>query len=321
MAASGGVTFLLEEKSLFQDSVNFTDELYCDMGGVIRIDTSNLHLLKKANNTGAFAYKGYLYPPSSKVGALPQDLPAVLSKLRNTGVPLIIDPSIPQVRMLFMASPCRLMNLNERIHADVSKDLEFFAGAFPDSIYPDDDGEFKEESVRWNPERTRSGLTSSARLSVQLQEPARNEEINVNLSQNLPDIEVENMTRTRGFTTLKDVNKRRQSSYHNIYEDLDFRINAIQSEIEALSKADLTTYQTAGSTVYNRILRKRSSSFSDFKSREFFQALQEEPSPPPASSIQKRLKGKRPIPLNTKVEVTIQKDRIYLNHLANIPDK
>jgi len=326
MAASGGVTLLLEEKSIHTEITNPIDELYCDIGLIKRIDSNNLEDIKKLKKSSAFAFKGYLYPPSDKVASLPNDLPWLLSKVRDTGKPLIIDPSIPQGRMLHMASPCRHMNLEERIAADITKDMEFSAAAFPESIYPDEEGSPNEQPVRWNLNRTRSGIPtfSSSRNSSKIAEPVRISN-KFDLNNHMPDIEEEDTMRNRGRTIMRDIKKRRQSSYHDIYEDLDYRIKVIESDIQAISKAEITTYQTAGSTVYSKnIARRRSSSFSDFSFREFSGAVPQEETAqpaPPMSSIQKRLKGKRPVPLNTHMEVTIQKDRIYLNHVANIPDK
>ena len=47
-------------------------------------------------------------------------------------VPLIIDVAYPSARMLYMASPCRLVTLEER--AKLEREDKFFAGAFPEEI-------------------------------------------------------------------------------------------------------------------------------------------------------------------------------------------
>lgn len=146
MAASGGVTFLLMEKSICNEAIESPAfKLYCDVGQIIRIDSTSFNEADTLINSGAFAFKGYLYPPSWMVSSLPADLPAVFSKIRDSGIPLIIDPSLPPTRMLFMASPCRHLNLKDRIETDVKNDTEFFAAAFPDSSNPGASDEDEEE--------------------------------------------------------------------------------------------------------------------------------------------------------------------------------
>lgn len=128
---------------------------------------------------------------------------------------------------------------------------------------------------------------------------------------------MENNELGRSKTIVKN-QKRRRSSYHDIYEDLDYRVKKNEANIETLCKAEQKTYEEAGSTIFKGNNRQRSSSFSEFKYHEFSQ--QEELQP--MTVRQKRLKGRRPVPLSTSKEtITNQKDRRYLNHLANIPDK
>ncbi|CAG9327323.1 unnamed protein product [Blepharisma stoltei] len=315
MAASGGVTFLLQEKSICnEENEPSTFKLYCDVGQIIRIDSTNFNDITALRHSGAFAFKGYLYPPSWMVPALPDDLPAVFSNISEIGVPLIIDSSLPQTRMLFMASPCRHLNLKDRLVTEIKNENEFFAAAFPDSTNPVLSDEEDEEIMvpQQKNKRTRSNcIKCSVRFSGQFPNEVR-------MSRPVEALKklIENPMLERSRTGYITKNRRR-SSYHDIYEDLDYRVKINEANIAALIKAEQKSYENAGKTVFSKsINRQRSSSFNEFKYREPEETQ-------PMTARQKRLKGKRPIPLSTNNEEFIdsQKDRQYLNHLVNIPDK
>ena len=304
MGASGGVTFILKEAPIYREEVPEETPLYCDLGISARLDSASFETVRLLLAKGPFAFKAYLYPASDLVSSLPPDLPAVFSRVRQSGLPLIIDASLPVSRMLYMASPCRHISLHSRIRAEISTDLEFFAGAFPDPIYAGSDNEEEEDIEYWTIDRTRS---------ISLHKSKRKPSEQCNSQDNFPDLE--NITsRDRGMTT-KQADQRRRSSFHDIYDDLDYRIRTAEYSIESLSKAEQSSYEQAGKTLYTNFQRRRSNSFQNIEIHAF--NTEESKNIP----YEERIKPKRPMPLSTKRDVMFQKDREYLSHLANCSDK
>ena len=133
-SVKGGFTCIVVEPSHHGMS-NSPGKLYCDVMNVQIInDLTNFSLIPKEVSV----LKTYLYPPSTNIKSV-ANLEHVLKSGLKTGLPVFVDPSLPDPRMLYMASPHRLESIDQRGKTDDSSGSTVFAAAFPQFSHTDSD--------------------------------------------------------------------------------------------------------------------------------------------------------------------------------------
>ncbi|CAG9335293.1 unnamed protein product [Blepharisma stoltei] len=303
MAASGGVTFFLEEKPLYNEEIteNHSD-LCCDIGSLLRIDDEKCNIDELKQKSHPFAIKAYLSQPSAIVNAV-SDLPSLFFKAQKTGLPLILDPSLPNQRMLYMASPCRFLRINERISQDTSKDLRYLAAAFPDSI----DSESDDDEITLNFENKNRRRASEPLVPIFQEDgqPVKRMKVEDKVNYSLDESAIEKI---ESPNMIIENSSPEQSTVNSI----EYRIKVIEESIENLSKAEQLSYQNSGITSYTDPQRRRSVSVCYFNTNSAEEA---------ESPAKKRLEGFRPNPLILSTDSSPHNDDLYIVYIANIPDK
>lgn len=292
-AVAGGVTFIVFEPSLYKQDSGLSEPLYCDVGKTALIGLLSLEETIEQLNQGAFALKAYLFPPSAYVSGVAQQLKDVLAVATQHQVPLIIDVSYPSARMLYMASPCRLVTLEERAKMEHFSEDKFFAGAFPEEIDPysgsldsdsdelsesgeEDEDEVGERLQDFEVKASMSGFTSpndkvshfnltrtSTSIDPNSSLPKLRQVRSFQVKTQPPMQPQQNILRVPTTFNIQDM-RRRSFQCHTIFEDLKKRIDANRGNIENLSKVELMAYNEAGATEFLSITsRKRSNSIID----------------------------------------------------------
>ena len=150
-AVSGGVTLCVEERTLEESDLQEPGQLYCDIAYTAVVEPSVVLSLRKEDYAAALALKGYLAPPNDRIGAL-HDLKQWFQVANRFGLPLLLDPSVVDNKVLFTASPCRLVTLEQRKNTEDF--TEVFGGAFradedsPDSEEGEEVTELKQDRER-----------------------------------------------------------------------------------------------------------------------------------------------------------------------------
>ena len=217
-AVSGGTCFLLQDSLKTQNS----DQLFCDVANVPIISDENAcdidELLK-----GAFAVKGYNFPPSGDYKPLINQIEFVMQKLLSRDIPLLFDPTAPNQRMILQASPFRTETLDSRINKKPSRNSQTntFAGAFPDPIDSGVDDSPKENYG-----------TVSSPFGCCIQAPKVKDPSSALLVSN----------------TLRPPQRRKT---YTIFDDLNRRIRENQDNIQNLSRAEVHTYNASGTTSFD----------------------------------------------------------------------
>jgi len=217
-AIKGGTTLILEEESFFCGNQK-EGKLYCDVAEAVSLNELNADNLECLEASGALALKSYCYPPSGNVQALNSKLAFAI---RNAKLPLLINPTTPNPRMLYMASPHRLDHFSNRLEEKTQPGLDVFAAAFPEDINSDEEEEFCSPISRLRSE------------SVSYYKNASSPKLDYLRSISEEEVTFEALPKTK-----------------TIFDDLDKRIKANQQSIQSLSLAEQKTYQTSGKTVYN----------------------------------------------------------------------
>lgn len=308
-AVSGGVTFLLVQPSLYHPESPPVTSLYCDIGRVALLGRSSLDDVL-AESQGAFALKGYLYPPSAYVTGIAGQLESALTLAEDTDLPLFLDSLFPNSRQLYLVSPCRLLPLEEREKQSHFGSDQCFAGAFPEEIEPqsssssspcDDDekdaGSLSPEITDSRPFRQASGIPQFLSTREEFLPPP---------------VQLEK-------TPEKFRNRRKSLQVSTLFTDLDKRIHANQSNIENLSKVELMGYVHSGNTQYTR----RQSCICLGTTAEPETAAETPAKVEVQPAAGGRFRFKRPAGLEIRKEVPKQdaQEKNYLVHLASHPDQ
>jgi len=293
-AISGGVTLVVEETNVYglEDE---SGDLYTDVGSSFLVHSRNLADLKPAIASGALAVKAYMSAPSAYIPSVEDVLPEVLETLSKAKLPLFLDPSQPHSRHIFMASPCRLMTLEDRKAFDGGQGSSFFAGAFPDEA---EDSDQEEELLsRDLPGRTISHVGAfGSRMSRRFD--------------NSPEV-VKRTTRVLS-NVAREVAELTKGSSKDIYEDLDKRIKKSAATTEDLANLEYSDYLAEGPTTY--VPKRRSSSFNTPLTLN----------PLSLDVPSDHLQGFRPAALaihKQTEEAKDDRDCEYLYFLANYPDR
>lgn len=87
-AVSCGTTFMLVEQGFYNKNER-TEEIYCDVGYLCRIDAGNYVDRIKEGSSDVFGYKCYLSPPCDGVSSVEGCLDEILDKLGSSKLPLL----------------------------------------------------------------------------------------------------------------------------------------------------------------------------------------------------------------------------------------
>jgi len=334
-AVAGGVTLISEEDGYYTDNPP-NGELFCDLGKIALIDATNVNSMEIEASKGCLAFKGYFYPPSNSVRALPHNMTEVYSNLEKTGLQLFIDPTLPDPRMLYMASPMRMETLESRNDAKTSGNLNVFAGAFSNAIESEgeeEDEDYSEESPqedikRMSFDEEHIKIHSSPRTKDRSHS---GEGFNYELTfqRNLSHLVCPEITEVEEELTPAKKSKRKKnhkskSIVYTIFDDLDRRIRESQQSIENLSLAEQFTYHESGPTQF---LTKRKKSLSlgptdSYQSDSDSSDAGTVKVAPKSALYERRMVNRRPNPIKIekKSSENDNKERLYIYHLANFPD-
>lgn len=293
----GGATCIAVEPGHYASETE-TQSLFCDLCKIFVIDDSTLlsDLPKSIS-----ALKLYLFPPSPNVKSI-ANLDNVLKNAHSSGIPLIVDPNMPDPRMLYMASPHRLETLEERGRTDLSSGSTVFAAAFPENMESESS---PSESIGSDsdcplPMKSNSLQSEEIKVIFSHKRSASGEKIKFE-----PLISIIEEEDTDAYSKST-----RKNSY-DIYHDLDERIKESQHSIEDLCKAETSTYKFSGSTNFIDILPKKSYSMKYPESN-----LDKSPELQPETGKRKT----RPAPIQIKTAVKPDTLQDYNYFLANCPE-
>ena len=280
----------------------------CDIASVLVIndftDFSNI-----PNNISAL--KGYLFPPGPEIKSVAY-LKKMFFNTKKSKLPLFIDATLPDPRMIYMASPSRLEPIEHRKET-INKNL-FFAAAFAKDMKNSESS----ESEKSDEEIIRSGSLQTEEIKeIKINfNCISDEETEKNICIAKDIILEANENDESTPLKVKNISKK---TFHDIYDDLDHRIKACQQKVEDLCLAEKSTYSYSGSTNFLKPLRKVNSlqvSSNIEKSTE-----SESSEPGSASTIPKlRRELFRPTQIIIKPETRPESSRDYKHYLANYPD-
>ena len=246
---SGGVTFILEEPSFYQNFDEY-EEFFCDVGKIKLLNDQNLNSL----NEGQFANKAYLFNPTASIQAI-TNISNISKLLNESNIPLFIDPNLPDPRMLYMASPFRLEGTDRKI--DIQPVTKVFAAAFAqNNIESEESG--SEDSDFSKSQRTTSlienEIESFKPLKSSIEQEFHFERFSKGLDENLKqEIAKESLK----ILESKKPSQIKRTKSRTIFDDLNDRIKDNQKNIETLCLAENSTYQNSGNTVFLKPIEKK----------------------------------------------------------------
>lgn len=267
---------MLVEDPIYTDTKETQLPLFTDVSAIQRVGDSTGPPVRPSAHT--LALKGYLYPPSDSVQALPSDLGTVISKSTELGLPLFIDAHLPYPPKLYLPSPFRHNAVSERLSSEMNNSSSIFSAAFPE-IGMDSD-EVSQE--KWS---------KNSRISIEFDTLPRH---------SILSIPKQAISETYEFPRRK----KRRKTWHNIYDDLDYRVKANKDSLEVLSQVEEAAYLGVGKTHY--------SPCNDMSTME----ASEDPNSP-LSPFQQRIRTLRP--KLVIIPFTESSENSYLNYLSNSP--
>ena len=233
-------------ENAYYENKESSGEYYCDIANIMNVNESTDFLNMHDN---IYALKGYLFCPAPDVKPITH-LQHVLSHANDLKLPLFIDATLPDPRLLYMASPLRLEPVINRKDSELTGSA-YFAAAFPENMNNSSDSEsssISSEDSDYNCLQKTSSLQNEELNIVNIGKMSiSDEEFDYKNNDYLPsDIileakEVEESSPTRKPTKFS-------KPVHNIYNDLDNRIKACENNIEDLCIAEKSTYLLSGST-------------------------------------------------------------------------
>ena len=289
-ALAGGVTTLVVQSSLHSPVTLDTDTLYCDLGKLKII--SSVEDCHRDSPWTELAWKTYLFAPSALVEGSREELEDILEVCGD--MPLVIEPSLPSSRLLFLASPYRLCSLEERANGENISDEGLVAAALPDDISPASSYSSEDDSAHLVPTKT----TSNREQVIEAEAKPTHE-----ISQGVPSVVPIRPCKRRSMTLMEGVLR---------------KVKGCQSDITLLSAMEQSAYDRAGPTFYGCNSASTTTSENSF--------------PPPAagelnlgsnSMFRERMQRFRPSLLVTAKPKVVQpsKEADYQLHLANCPEQ
>ena len=292
----------------------------CDWGEVRTV--TSLHDFPSSPST--FAVKVYRYPPSSSSPSYSDSFEVLFQRLSDQHLPLFVDSSLPEQRMLVLGSPYRHCPFDERKAGKPIDEASFNPGAYQDEgkLGHSSSESEDEDWVFMKPDRTQSsveGFKPSERSQKPATDPIKEED------------DKESHHR-RGMSKELDMLPTKQPTvFPTLIEDLDSRIRYHGSSESPLSQAELMGYNKAGMYVYSAQLQpdgeirpsKKSLSVAPVRVQSDLSPDVQPTEQPKPSGFSERLKSRRPATLVVKSSQpsdSSAKDRQYIAHLANVPD-
>lgn len=311
-ALLGGITFIALETGFYHTNLN-TGPIYCDLT-YIPCAGDNFSLESLSPNT--LAVKSYFFPPAPGVRTV-ANLENFMKILNNSDIRLFIDPTLPDSRLLYMASPLRLFPIEDRKDTK-PKENTFFAAAFPSDINSSGNDSENSDSIS-------SGdlLEASPELqTIRKLSLIENDLIEHRKKRSVSDEDSNlfmNLVLMKNESESKLIRKKRKShAIHNIYKDLDERIKACQNDMKDLSVAEQSTYSRSGSTSFLLEPPKKGSSLSPIPYAECNSPP--EPSSAKVISYTVRKELLRPSSIQIKTVSKPETQSYYSHHLANYPE-
>ena len=326
---SGGVTFALTEGGYYKDALP-TGELFCDIGKVATLEISTMEMIPYLVEQGYFAAKGYLFSPHGAVQCIPTNLLPVLREFANTPLTLIVDPTLPDPRLLHSVSPFRFKDLADRLRTDIAETASFSA-AFPDLIEDEEEDEDIGETSRSRKKPRKlsmldQGKKSSPTILVKKDRSNSEDAYNSNQLQKDYTQKLEYRKQSGLLLDIEEIKEEDEDikSMHfykaktfTALEDLDKRIKDSQMAIQDISLAEYETYKKSGVTHYLSPVNLAPSSiiFPTSPTSEPSSACSSVPSSPKPSLLQRR-KIAGSLSLVITPDLT-QKENMYCYHMAS----
>ena len=220
-AVSGGVTLCVEERTLDDSDRPESGPLFCDLGFTAVIDPSFVHSSRPDLYTEALGLKGYLTPQSESITAM-HNLNLWLETADRYQLPLILDAAVLDNKTLFMASPCRMMSIQQRIEAEDFSDV--FGGAFVEDEVVDSEEEEEDLTPEQKDKKRGERSYTSPKLDAR---------------------RVESRQITIGHPSCQP-----EGAYKTIYVALEEKINEDEGKMETLVSAEVAAYRGMGRTVF-----------------------------------------------------------------------
>ena len=287
-AISGGVTFALSEQSYYGNNAP-TGDLYCDIGRTATIQLPTTTDFESLQEQGFFAVKAYLFPPHNGIKPMANRVAEIIDGMQGKEMLLIIDPTIPDERMLHSVSPFRLRELEDRLKNEIKVDY-CFGAAFPDDVEnPDDmdidvptnDGDLhlnikvkddygnafkegEEEEEEEEEEMEKSDLVTSlpkvnplspcgSRLKRRIQSlPTQSTIPSDNASPSVLSSLKDPLDEDLIFRAqIQSLKGKPKPKVNHFFDDLDRKIQNTNMLIQAISVAEYDTYKTSGVTQFS----------------------------------------------------------------------
>lgn len=288
-AVAGGVTLCVEEKTPLESQDIDHCPRFCDTGFLTVLDPTNSESLPSALLSTTFALKGYLTPPSDSIAGL-CNLPEWLQQMAEFRLPIILDCSVTEPKVLFLASPCRLESLERRRETQTFAEQKMFGGAFSAEA-DSDEGSDEEDNLElpspatWKQQFHDSEAAFTRKYSMKQSQPPQKPEFKRNEPRlqtlgHIPDF-------AQGYKPLK-----------NIHTALEEKIDEESENLESLCKAEMMAYEGVGQTTYKAAGQA---------------------TVPQAQQSGGKVR-KRPTPLTMVSAPARVADTVYLKQLAHYPD-
>lgn len=282
-AVSGGVTLCVEERTMQENDQRQSGVLFCDLGYTAVIEPSVVLTIRQEDYSDALGLKGYLTPPNDGIGAV-HDLEQWFQVANRLELPLLLDPCMAETKVLYTASPCRLLSLEQRLSSESIP--EVFGGAFVEDSIEDSDEE-------------REAVSALIEVPKPDSKPRRRTTKVPNI--NSSPVWKHHPPRKQTLCHLGDI---RSSSYKDIHAALEDEIKKSADKLESLVNAEMASYKGVGKTNFPR-------------ARSLNVLTVEENA---GSQARFGLK-KRPTPLNLSSTAPSPKPAtVYLQQLAYYPD-
>lgn len=319
-ALNGGVTVIAVEGGYY-NPISSSSIYYCDVAKIVLAnDQRNFSAIPKS----VCALKGYLFPPSTEIRSIAY-LQNIMKEAFNTGLPFFIDATLPDPRMLYMASPSRLLPVDDRKDTDTNSS-GLFAAAYPEAMScskGSDSEESEEESEEEVPQRSTSlACPELKQLNIVSNSLFDEEDGKITKAYKQNPV-IDEVKESDESSPLKKGIKKKAMS-HDIYNDLDNRIRASQQNIEDLCIAERSTYSFSGSTSFVNTDLSKQQNLEIISSPSIETPLQTNPTDnifkPQVSKLARKRDLFRPSPIVIKPEIRTDASRDYKYYLANLPE-
>lgn len=112
------------------------EALYCDIGLLGQATPENVGEVGEMSELGVFGFKGYLIPPGNEEFEYfknEKQLKKCMKAIKKSESLLIMHPERATERMMFLSSPFRNVQVEDRPTIVSPTDLDVYAGALGDS--------------------------------------------------------------------------------------------------------------------------------------------------------------------------------------------